>query len=80
MMHDRLQTGGEMENINHIFFTCSLARYAWCIIREEFGWDRSPVSISDFWETWIPHKVKIPGNLAVFFLQEFLAHHVERQE
>ncbi|WVZ82824.1 LOW QUALITY PROTEIN: hypothetical protein U9M48_030040, partial [Paspalum notatum var. saurae] len=30
---------GEVETINHIFFHCPLARFAWCNLREAFGWE-----------------------------------------
>lgn len=63
---DRCCLCGELESSDHIFFRCSLARFVWYIIRRVFGWDRSPSSVSDMWEFWIPRKFKLPRNLGIF--------------
>lgn len=32
------------ESVDHIFFSCPISRYAWCIIKHAFGWNRAPHS------------------------------------
>lgn len=63
---DRCCLCGKVEEVDHIFFNCSYARYAWCVIRDAFGWDRCPTSVSEFWCTWLPAKLTIPKKLGIF--------------
>jgi hypothetical protein len=39
---------GQMESINHIFFSCVFARLLWSGIREAFGVQWNPTSLADF--------------------------------
>jgi hypothetical protein len=39
---------GLVKTVNHIFFSCVLANFAWSGIREGFGVQWSPTSVSDF--------------------------------
>ena len=33
---------------DHIFFDCITARFTWACFKEALGWDRSPISLQDF--------------------------------
>jgi hypothetical protein len=39
---------GQGEDVNHIFFRCSIARLTWCGVRDSLGWAECPTS----WELW----------------------------
>lgn len=45
---------GVLEDVDHIFFQCSLARFVWACFKEALGWDRAPNDMGDFFENWIP--------------------------
>ena len=38
---------GKVETNNHVFFGCSIPRFAWCCLRDAFGWARCPTDLSD---------------------------------
>ena len=42
------------ETVDHIFFVCPLAKFAWECIREALGWSRTPKSHQDFLDNWVP--------------------------
>ena len=58
---------GGLESVDHVFFQCSLARFAWCIIKDCYGWDCIPASVSDFFEVWVPRNLKLPHKMGLFF-------------
>ena len=39
---------GRLETGDHIFFDCITARFTWACFKEALGWDRSPISLQDF--------------------------------
>ena len=39
---------GDLENASHIFFTCSMARFAWSSMRQTLGRDWAPTSFAQF--------------------------------
>lgn len=43
-----------LETVDHNFFDCPLATFAWACLREALGWDRAPNSLQDFLDVWIP--------------------------
>jgi hypothetical protein len=45
---------GQPETVDHIFFSCILAKFVWACLREALGWERTPVSIQDMLQNWIP--------------------------
>ena len=45
---------GALESLDHILFTCILARFTWSCLKEALGWDRIPNSWWDFLEVWLP--------------------------
>lgn len=59
---------GAAETINHIFFQCPLGAFIWCCIRDAFGWEGFPSSLTDFMENWLPNKF----NTHKIFLQVLL--------
>lgn len=44
----------KMENMDHIFFECHIAKTIWYCFKEALGWDRVPISMTDMMEHWIP--------------------------
>jgi hypothetical protein len=46
--NDRCVLCGEMEDCNHIFFTCPIASFIWARVRELLHCDWSPVRVGDF--------------------------------
>ena len=46
------------ETVDHIFFICPLAKFAWICIKEALGWDRAPNSLQDFLEHWVPTRCR----------------------
>lgn len=45
---------GVLENMDHIFFRCHVARVIWFCFKEALGWERSPMSFQDFLDNWLP--------------------------
>lgn len=62
----------QKETVNHIFFRCPLAVYAWCIFRDCFGWSQIPNSISDVWARMPSGKCIGSKSLDIFFFAGFL--------
>jgi hypothetical protein len=44
---------GVKEDMNHIMFKCVNSRFVWAVLREPFGWARSPDSLEDFLANWV---------------------------
>ena len=42
------------ETVDHIFFSCVLAKFVWVCFKEALGWDRELTSWQDFLDNWIP--------------------------
>lgn len=60
------------ESIDHIFFSCPLAQFTWCCIREVFGWEGFPFSSADFMENWLQNKFGANKSLALFIFAGFM--------
>lgn len=45
---------GKLENVDHIFFDCLIAKFVWSCFKEINGWDRIPLSLGDFLGGWPP--------------------------
>jgi len=45
---------GARESLDHIMFTCVLARFIWTCLKEALGWVRIPNNLGDFLEIWLP--------------------------
>ena len=45
---------GVPEDINHVFFGCILAKTFWACFREAWGWDKTPKSLQDICDHWLP--------------------------
>lgn len=43
-----------IEIVDHIFFECPVAKFAWEELREAMGWDRAPRGMQDFETNWLP--------------------------
>ena len=43
-----------LESADHILFCCPLAKFAWACAREALQWGRTPSSMQDFLESWLP--------------------------
>jgi hypothetical protein len=39
---------GSLKNASHIFFSCSLAKFAWCVLRQLLGCNWCPANFSQF--------------------------------
>jgi hypothetical protein len=50
------------ENINHLFFDCSLAKYVWSLVAMVIGADCRPSSLDQFW-MWCGRYMPRNGNL-----------------
>jgi hypothetical protein len=57
---------GKEEDTDHIYFRCSLAQFAWCCIRDIFGWDSFPTSWEDLQGGWLSQKLKVPYKIGLF--------------
>jgi len=57
---------GEVESVDHVFFTCHLATLIWSMIREVFNLERYPNSLCDFSSMWILGKGHLPSRLIIF--------------
>jgi hypothetical protein len=57
---------GGVEDINHIFFRCSLAQFIWCCARDIFGWSGFPTSWDNLQGGWLSHKINMPYKLGLF--------------
>ena len=44
---------GKQETVDHIFFSCIVARFVWACFKEALGWDRPPMGWQDFLDNWI---------------------------
>ena len=44
-----------IENVDHLFFSCSLSRFLWSIVGCSLGNQRSPVSFLDLCQNWLPN-------------------------
>uniref|UniRef100_A0A0A9FMG5 Reverse transcriptase zinc-binding domain-containing protein n=1 Tax=Arundo donax TaxID=35708 RepID=A0A0A9FMG5_ARUDO len=56
----------QKETTNHIFFACTISKFAWSCFRECFEWEDLPSSVADLWENWIPKKFGVTCKLAIF--------------
>lgn len=45
---------GVPEDVNHLFFGCSLAQFFWVSFKATLGWDKIPSDLKDFYENWLP--------------------------
>ena len=43
----------KLETVDHIFFSCVLAKFVWACFKEALGWERVPTSWQDFLDIWI---------------------------
>lgn len=44
---------GINETADHVVFQCVMAQFLWAVIKEALGWDKAPVSSSDFGQNWV---------------------------
>jgi len=42
------------KTVDHIFFSCVIAKFVWTCFKEALGSDRVPISWQDFLDNWIP--------------------------
>jgi hypothetical protein len=40
--------------MDHIFFSCPVAKFVWICFKEALGWDRVPTSLQSYLEGWVP--------------------------
>jgi hypothetical protein len=57
---------GQVEDVDHIFFRCSIARLIWCGIRDILEWANGLVSWATWRERWSKGGMKIPKRFALF--------------
>lgn len=63
---------GSTETIDHIFFTCLLAIFLWCCIRDGLGWEGFPTSTTDFMEQCLPNGFGAHKLLALYIFTCFM--------
>lgn len=49
-------------------FTCVCSKYVWAIVKEALNWERTLVSIEDFFVNWIGGNVEKENKLKMFGL------------
>jgi hypothetical protein len=57
---------GGVENVDLIFFGCSIAQFVWCCICTSLGWSKSPTSWSDLQGGWSSSGQNFPCRLQMF--------------
>jgi hypothetical protein len=62
---------GCLENIDHIFFKCHLAKLVWEIITEVFHLTSYPTSWEDFYGSWLRGKGPFSARLTIFIFSGF---------
>jgi hypothetical protein len=60
---------GKPESARHVFFECSLARFAWGCLRDALGWDRCPMSASDLLGDGFAAESKVPKHVNLFIFE-----------
>ena len=62
---------GCLEDVDHIFFKCHLAKFVWAMIAEMFDLLSYPTSWDDFCGSWLRGKGPIPIRLIIFIFAGF---------
>ena len=57
---------GEVESTNHVFFGCSISRFAWCCLRDAFGWAGCPSNWSDLMGDKVTKGMRLYNRLKIF--------------
>ena len=69
------EKSGDLENEDHIFFGCIMAR---CLdqacFKEALGWDRVPYNLQDFFDEWLPLKMQQVSCQVVLFCYGFVVY------
>ena len=60
-----------LENVNHLFFECPLARMLWAILKEAFDLESVPRSLHELLESWLHGKGPLPSRLIMFVFAGF---------
>ena len=60
-----------MEDIDHLFFHCHLAKFIWEVICEVFHLSSHPTSWEEFSVFWLGGKGPLPKNLIMFLFSAF---------
>jgi hypothetical protein len=57
---------GEVESTNHVFFGCSISRFAWCCLRDAFSWAGCPSNWSDLMGDKVTKGMRLYNRLKIF--------------
>lgn len=57
---------GEVEEIEHIFFSCPLSSFVWYCVKEALSWEGVPTSMDDLLENWPPNGNRSQKSLGLF--------------
>ena len=62
---------GKVETNNHVFFGCLISRFAWCCLRDAFGWARCPTDLSDLMGVSVAGGPRLTNHLTTFIFAGF---------
>jgi hypothetical protein len=60
-----------VENIDHLFFKCHLAKFVWGLLMNVFSLESCPASLEILSVTWLQGKGPLPSRLMLFFFAGF---------
>lgn len=60
-----------VENIDHILFSCVIAKFARFCVKEVLNWERILTSLDDFQLNWLDRKMANRYNIILFSFAAF---------
>ena len=63
---------GKVETNNHVFFGCSISRFAWCCLRDAFVWAGCPSNFNDLMNVNFSSGLMLTNHLKVFVFAGFV--------
>jgi hypothetical protein len=49
---------GAQEDVNHLLFSCPLAKFLWAFVSSALGWNDYPRDLNDLLAEWLPQKFR----------------------
>jgi hypothetical protein len=47
------------ETVDHLLFSCPLAKFAWAVVGEALGWEGYPRSMQELITSWLPRRFRV---------------------